>query len=48
VFNVSNLPLISQTYPTSILDASHALLDKLTWAFYWPTRWKRRLGSEDS
>ncbi|KAJ5263200.1 hypothetical protein N7478_010805 [Penicillium angulare] len=33
VFNISNLPLISSIYPTSILDARHALSDKATWGF---------------
>ncbi|KAJ6112379.1 hypothetical protein N7512_007703 [Penicillium capsulatum] len=33
VFDVLNLPLISAIYPTSILDASHALSDRATWGF---------------
>jgi len=33
VLDVSNFPLISAIYPTSILDASHALADKASWAF---------------
>ena len=33
VFKITKMPLISGLYPTSVLDASHALTDKATWNF---------------
>ncbi|KAJ5627141.1 hypothetical protein N7528_004568 [Penicillium herquei] len=33
VFDIANIPFITALYPTSILDASHALADRATWAF---------------
>ncbi|KAL3473209.1 hypothetical protein BJX99DRAFT_272378 [Aspergillus californicus] len=33
VLDVGNFPLISALYPTSVLDASHALADKASWGF---------------
>jgi len=33
VLGVSNFPLVSAIYLTSILDASHALADKASWDF---------------
>ncbi|KAL4932999.1 thioesterase domain protein [Aspergillus undulatus] len=33
VLNISNFPFITALYPTSILDASHALADRATWGF---------------
>lgn len=44
VFNVPNLPLISAIYPTSILDASHALADKATWGFLLTYGLEARIG----
>ncbi|KAJ5101167.1 hypothetical protein N7456_007219 [Penicillium angulare] len=44
VFNISNLPLISSIYPTSILDARHALSDKATWGFLLTYAIEARLG----
>ncbi|KAL2842544.1 hypothetical protein BJY01DRAFT_235958 [Aspergillus pseudoustus] len=33
VLDVANFPLISALFPTSILDASHALADRASWGF---------------
>ncbi|KAJ0413767.1 hypothetical protein BJY00DRAFT_296306 [Aspergillus carlsbadensis] len=33
VLDIANLPLITALYPTSSLDASHALADRATWGF---------------
>ncbi|KAJ5720545.1 uncharacterized protein N7483_008479 [Penicillium malachiteum] len=33
VFDIANIPFITALYPTSILDASHALADRATWGF---------------
>ncbi|BCS27021.1 thioesterase domain protein [Aspergillus puulaauensis] len=33
VLNIANLPFITALYPTSILDASHAMADRASWGF---------------
>lgn len=33
VLNIANLPFITALYPTSILDASHAMTDRAGWGF---------------
>ena len=46
VLDVASLPLISAIYPTSILDASHALADKASWGFLLTYKLETMIGSQ--
>ncbi|KAL5341367.1 hypothetical protein BJX70DRAFT_395757 [Aspergillus crustosus] len=46
VLDVANWPLISALYPTSILDASHALADRASWGFLLTYKLESLIGKE--
>ncbi|KAL2871725.1 thioesterase domain protein [Aspergillus lucknowensis] len=46
VLDVANYPLISALYPTSSLDASHALADKASWGFLLTYKLETMIGKQ--
>lgn len=46
VLDVANLPLIAAIYPTSIMDASHALADKAGWGFLLTYKLEAMIGTQ--
>ncbi|KAL2819307.1 hypothetical protein BDW59DRAFT_122749 [Aspergillus cavernicola] len=46
VLDIANFPLITALFPTSILDASHALADKASWGFLLTYKLESLIGKE--
>ena len=46
VLDVASFPLITAIYPTSILDASHALADKASWGFLLTYKLETMIGKQ--